>query len=64
MQNSENLDTRIFGLTSTVEKPTRGKLVREGLLLLLSFSEISFTAYSSSEIYTNLFGLSFAKKSF
>ena len=61
MQNSENIDTKISGLTSTLEKPTSGKTVREGFLLLLSFWEISFTAYSSSEIYTNLFGLSFAK---
>ena len=61
MQNSENIDTQIFSLTSTLEKPTRGKPVREGFLLFMSFWEISFTTYSSSEIYTNLFGLSFAK---
>ena len=61
MQNSENIDTKIFSLTSTLEKPTRGKPVREGFLLFMSFWEISFTAYSSSEIYTNLSGLSFAK---
>jgi hypothetical protein len=40
----------IFGLTVTLEKPTRGKPVREGFLLFVSFREISFTAYSSSEI--------------
>ena len=40
MQNSEILDTYIFGLTSTLEKPTRGKPVREGFVLFMSFSEI------------------------
>jgi hypothetical protein len=52
----------IFGLTTTLEKRTRGKLVREGILLLVSFKEISFTSYSSSEntqIYLRLF---FSKK--
>jgi hypothetical protein len=40
----------IFGLTVTLEKPTRGKPVKEGFLLFVSFREISFTAYSSSKI--------------
>jgi hypothetical protein len=40
MQNSENIDTKIFGLTSTLEKPTRGKPVREGFVLFMSFQEI------------------------
>jgi hypothetical protein len=31
------LDTNIFGLTSTLEKPTRGKPVREGFVLFMSF---------------------------
>jgi hypothetical protein len=30
-------DIDIFGLTSTLEKPTRGKLVREGFLLFMGF---------------------------
>jgi hypothetical protein len=30
-------DTEIFGLTSTLEKPTRGKPVREGFLLFMGF---------------------------
>jgi hypothetical protein len=50
MQNSENLDTEIFGLTLTLEKPTRGKPVREGDFYYLGASENSVTAYSSSEI--------------
>jgi hypothetical protein len=37
MKNSENIDTNIFGLTSTLEKPTRGKPVREGFVLFMSF---------------------------
>jgi hypothetical protein len=37
MQNSENIDTKIFDLTSTMEKPTRGKPVREGFVLFMSF---------------------------
>jgi len=32
-QYSKNLCTDIFGLTTTLEKPTRGKPVREGFLL-------------------------------
>ena len=40
MQNSENIDTKIFGLTSTLEKSTRGKPVREGFVLFMSFREI------------------------
>jgi hypothetical protein len=43
-------DTDIFGLTLTLEKPTRGKPVREGDFYYLGASENSVTAYSSSEI--------------
>jgi hypothetical protein len=50
MQNSENFDTENFGLTLTLEKPTRGKPVREGDFYYLGASENSVTAYSSSEI--------------
>jgi hypothetical protein len=31
------LMTDIFGLTSTLKKPTRGKPVREGFILFMSF---------------------------
>jgi hypothetical protein len=31
------IDTDIFGLTSTLEKPIRGKPVREGFLLFMGF---------------------------
>jgi hypothetical protein len=41
---------RDFGLTLTLEKPTRGKPVREGDFYYLGASENSVTAYSSSEI--------------
>jgi hypothetical protein len=43
-------DTEIFGLTLTLEKPTRGKPVREGDIYYLGASENSVTTYSSSEI--------------
>jgi hypothetical protein len=32
----------IFSLTTTLEKPTRGKLVREGVLLFPRSEEMSF----------------------
>ena len=32
--NVENINTDIFGLTTTLEKPTRGKLVREGVFII------------------------------
>jgi hypothetical protein len=32
--NSENINTEIFGLTTTLEKPTRGKPVREGVFII------------------------------
>jgi hypothetical protein len=32
--NSENINTVIFGLTTTLEKPTRGKPVREGVFII------------------------------
>jgi hypothetical protein len=44
------MDTNIFGLTLTLEKPTRGKLVREGDFYYLGASENFVTTYSSSEI--------------
>jgi hypothetical protein len=37
MKNSENIDTKNFGLNSTLEKPARGKPVREGFVLFMSF---------------------------
>jgi hypothetical protein len=49
MQNLENFDRRIFGLTLTLEKPTRGKPVREGDFYYLGASENSVTAYSSQK---------------
>jgi hypothetical protein len=41
----------IFGLTTTLEKPTRGKPVRDGVFIISKLQGKSFTAYSSSEIY-------------
>jgi hypothetical protein len=46
--------TEIFGLTTTLEKPTRGKPVREGFLLFRASEKNSFTTDSSSKNYTNL----------
>jgi hypothetical protein len=37
--NSKNINTMIFGLTGTLEKPTRGKPVREGDFYYLGASE-------------------------
>jgi hypothetical protein len=62
MQNSENLDTRIFGLTSTLEKPTRGKPVREGLFIIIEllrnffYSSLIFSKNTnlSQKIYARL----------
>jgi hypothetical protein len=48
--NSENINTEIFGLTATLEKPTRGKPVREGVFIIWELQRNSVTAYSSSEI--------------
>jgi hypothetical protein len=50
MQNSENLDTRIFGLTSTLEKPTRGKPMR-GLFIII---ELLRNFFYSIFIFRNL----------
>jgi hypothetical protein len=38
--NSENYNIEIFRLTTTMEKPTRGKPVKERFLLFRSFREI------------------------
>jgi hypothetical protein len=53
-QNIQKIYIDIFGLTMTLEKPTRGKPVREGFLLFESFRENSFTSDFSFRKYTNL----------
>jgi hypothetical protein len=49
--NIQNINTVIFGLTTTLEKPIRGKPVREGVFIISELQRKFFIAYSSSEIY-------------
>jgi hypothetical protein len=51
----ENLTQEIFGLTSTLEKPTRGKPVREGLFIICRALRNNFLQQSSSEINTQTY---------
>jgi hypothetical protein len=43
-------NTTIFGLTTNLEKPTRGKLVREGVFIIWELQRNSITACSCLEI--------------
>jgi hypothetical protein len=53
--NSENYNTEIFGLTATLEKPTRGKPVREGDFYYLGASEkFCYNMFIFRNLMTNL----------
>jgi hypothetical protein len=56
MQNSENIRHKYFRSNFDPGKTHKGKTSERGICIIYELLRNSFTAYSSSEIYTNLSG--------
>jgi hypothetical protein len=56
MQNSENIRHKYFRSNFDPGKTHKGKTNERGICIIYELLRNSFTAYSSSEIYTNLSG--------